>query len=1294
MSEMLDIYGNPIINQVAIDGSVALNLYDVTTSSGITAFPTPTNYQAWEYATKVKVGSPAEIEAQVKFTFTRPSAMASDGADIRFSTLDRVNVPYFLESIVGDQVTVWLKAPANDTRLIMYYGNSSAVSESDLSKVTDALVHIAIDGDITDESGNAYSVSSSGITLTTNSDGDADSAAAIPQASYIGLSTDDSLSNNAFTYAMKATPEAFTDLYSGLMIGINQSAAHSRLLLHRDWMYLNLYDSSVWLGQSSNNAMTLGVESEIVITFDGTTTKLYVDGVVEVESTSADWSNANIATKFGVGFTNSTYGYIGDMDDIRIYNRCLSAIEVENLYSSTLSLMVEDFNPYYLGYTHNHMQYNKAVDITDAPAIDAQYPIDITWVSGMQTDFGDIRIATDDGVDVPLWRESYTLGSTAKFWIKVPADTSRIRVYYGNSSANYAGDGELVFETFDNFDAQTSILTETDTGVISSYVTGKDGVGYGLELSGGIGYRSILTQEEYTSDIVVAVDIKLPSPSLIGLSGVMIGWENSGNTGRQVIADFRVDIDSPNIETRVDYVVNSGDEGLKTTFAVDTWYKIEASVSGTSLIGKLYESNGTLVTSVTSVITEGVNDAGAIGLCRYQDTVFDNFRVSKYLSTDPTFTWNPQGYTIGYCLKDWSLFEHQATIIVEDIPEVHTPTKFTFTKADHTINTDLSDLRCCDVDGNYLPVWVEENDTTVTAWTVVPANATRFFMRYGYSGATSESNGHSIFHSIEAFDGSALSSIWTEDVTRDLNHIVENGYIQITDTSYGSSLNWIYNRTDDGCQHQVNWVLPNRFTLEWKSYFDVEGMAKFGVALVDSADNLLSAFISQGDANNYTNPKISGFVETNDGSSQPAAYGESCRFKYVVDNGVVSSYYMREGETDWTSYITDEPATFDKVAIAACQWDSPANGMFEVARIYHIYVLDAIEIEPTLYVLPEGYSPEFIVTPSNRTGWSKRVTLTASNNHTERYPIKKVIPYDADMKADYSDLEFLDTIAYRRCPHWVESYDGTEAVVWILVPIAGDIYMYYGDATATSNSNIEQVFILGDEFNGVVGSSPDSNKWIPKQSGTTSATIELDGNGNLLLEGESSVSSSANILSTLSILNGISVEIREKIETQYYADTSIGYGELQGTWHTTLVDGIHVYWQNAVVGNPSSVLVNEFINSSVDIHNIGFATLNTYYHRRIFYAHNGYTEEQYNGGTTVADNIPDGLDKYKNILISQGQYVDNRAGVRTIDWVGIREYVATEPSLAIGTEESNPDAAGEPTIKYPNIFIGYIGFNF
>ncbi|MEM3426548.1 MAG: DUF2341 domain-containing protein, partial [Thermoproteota archaeon] len=74
-----------------------------------------------------------------------------------------------------------------------------------------------------------------------------------------------------------------------------------------------------------------------------------------------------------------------------------------------------------------------------------------------RSDFGDIRFVAYDGVtQLPYWIESYTSGSVAYVWVRMPYIPSSsndilLYIYYGKSDATTTSNGEATFLFFDDF---------------------------------------------------------------------------------------------------------------------------------------------------------------------------------------------------------------------------------------------------------------------------------------------------------------------------------------------------------------------------------------------------------------------------------------------------------------------------------------------------------------------------------------------------------------------------------------------------------------------------------------------------------------------------------------------------------------------------------------------------------------------------------------------------------------------------------------------------------------------------
>lgn len=83
----------------------------------------------------------------------------------------------------------------------------------------------------------------------------------------------------------------------------------------------------------STTALTTGGGwYHVVGTFDGVTATLYVNGVSEASASTADWGNtANV--NIGIGKTDSTLSFDGQIDEVQIVPRALTSAEISSLYN-------------------------------------------------------------------------------------------------------------------------------------------------------------------------------------------------------------------------------------------------------------------------------------------------------------------------------------------------------------------------------------------------------------------------------------------------------------------------------------------------------------------------------------------------------------------------------------------------------------------------------------------------------------------------------------------------------------------------------------------------------------------------------------------------------------------------------------------------------------------------------------------------------------------------------------------------------------------------------------------------
>ncbi len=95
----------------------------------------------------------------------------------------------------------------------------------------------------------------------------------------------------------------------------------------------NLFFYNVGSGVNANTVLSTGVWHHIVGTYDGTTEKIYIDGVLDNSNSASGDVADNVGAAVTLGHTPENSAYLnGFLDDVRIYNRSLSATEVRALY--------------------------------------------------------------------------------------------------------------------------------------------------------------------------------------------------------------------------------------------------------------------------------------------------------------------------------------------------------------------------------------------------------------------------------------------------------------------------------------------------------------------------------------------------------------------------------------------------------------------------------------------------------------------------------------------------------------------------------------------------------------------------------------------------------------------------------------------------------------------------------------------------------------------------------------------------------------------------------------------------
>jgi hypothetical protein len=113
-----------------------------------------------------------------------------------------------------------------------------------------------------------------------------------------------------------------------------------------------------------------------------------------------------------------------------------------------------------------------------------------------------------------------------------------------------------------------------------------------------------------------------------------------------------------------------------------------------------------------------------------------------------------------------------------------------------------------------------------------------------------------------------------------------------------------------------------------------------------------------------------------------------------------------------------------------------------------------------------------------------------SGNDLSEYSIHLIIPHELTMQENFEDLRFTTISGNQTIPHWIETSNNISADVWVKLPRLDPngqfkFYLYFGNQTVQSTSDLKSSFILADDFeDGII----DSSMWI-----NTSDWIETNG---------------------------------------------------------------------------------------------------------------------------------------------------------------------------------------------------------
>jgi len=263
-----------------------------------------------------------------------------------------------------------------------------------------------------------------------------------------------------------------------------------------------------------------------------------------------------------------------------------------------------------------------------------------------------------------------------------------------------------------------------------------------------------------------------------------------------------------------------------------------------------------------------------------------------------------------------------------------------------------------------------------------------------------------------------------------------------------------------------------------------------------------------------------------------------------------------------------------------------------------------------------------------------------------------------------------------KLPYWIEKWDAQngQGKVWVKVPkipanSSVDLYVYYGNPSAVSESDPEQVFDLYDDFE---GSSVDTTKWTLVEEGSTSITVS-----DSILDIKTSIGAANKIyLATQrTFTQPLVVEARVMLKSSYTVHLELSSSQ---TSEQAPLVRLELKYRS---GYPTRIVSND--GNSVVSSELATITGNEWH--QVGIKTDGNIHIGYWDGNTASITQTNAFSGY--VMIFQKSAYD--ASMETlIDWVRVRKYAEQEPTIVVGEEESS-DISGwlyrrKITITNPN----------
>jgi len=144
--------------------------------------------------------------------------------------------------------------------------------------------------------------------------------------------------NGARSISAWVKVESYPDHLTVLSYGTRNNYQNFEfIILSSGVMTVGIYNEN---SANSSTAISTGTWHHIAYTYDGTTSKFYLDGVIDGTDTFANTPNTGTSTNLYVGILNdaTSFKFDGIIDELAVWSRALTEVEVGQLYNLTSGL--------------------------------------------------------------------------------------------------------------------------------------------------------------------------------------------------------------------------------------------------------------------------------------------------------------------------------------------------------------------------------------------------------------------------------------------------------------------------------------------------------------------------------------------------------------------------------------------------------------------------------------------------------------------------------------------------------------------------------------------------------------------------------------------------------------------------------------------------------------------------------------------------------------------------------------------------------------------------------------------